>query len=404
MFSRSIWWAFGLSFILTITMVLSACSPETVSPATAPAVQATSLPTATTASTPMPATQAPNVPTQTPLAPFTVTPVATPQLPTPAIIPITAVRAQVIVLSNSTPHVTVIDAETNQVVRTADIPQFTSWGWNDDNNFYDGKNLWLGMRNPDTNAVEVVLLDLDSLQIVRRIPLGQDKTTLYIGKASRDGKLFVSKHASGQMVVLDLKTFAVLKTIDLPVNGGEACDIDVLVGPDGKERAFVPTFHGNSVLSIDTQTYELSQSFKVVGDTQPFMLTIAPDGKRVWVQENAGNDNIVLDAATLQEVARVPTAKAPTTNTFTPDGKLAFTGHREDTVVTANDTQSFKELWRSPVGTNPEKLGVHPAGTFVYAILTKEAAVAVLEAATGKVVKRIPLGTNPSGIFVRSLK
>jgi DNA-binding beta-propeller fold protein YncE len=159
-----------------------------------------------------------------------------------------APRAQVIVLSNSSPHVSVIDTETNQVTKTASIPKMTSWTWNTDRNYYDGKNLWLGMRNPDTNDVEVVLLNLDTLQVTRRIPLGQDKTTLYIGGASRTGKVFIAKHASGQMAVIDTKTYGV-KTINVPVNGGVSCDIDVVVGIDRKERAYIPTNAGNTVKS-----------------------------------------------------------------------------------------------------------------------------------------------------------
>lgn len=318
--------------------------------------------------------------------------------------PTPSARAQVIVLSNSKPHVSVIDAETNQIVKTADIPNFTSWTWNDDNNYFDGKNLWVGMRNPDTSDVEVALLDLDSLQITRRILLGKDNITLYIGKPTRDGKLLVSKHASGQMAVIDLKTFEVLKIVDLPVSGGVACDIDVSVGPDGKERAYVPTDSSNLVLSIDTSTYQVLQTLSIPEGTRPFMLTSSPDGKRVWVEERNSNGNVVLDAANLQVLQRVPTGKGAIVATFSPDQKLVFTGHNNDTVVTANDAQTFKEVWRAQVGTSPEKVGVHPNGKWVYAIINKEASLAVLDAATGKVETRISLGTNPTGIYVRAIK
>jgi YVTN family beta-propeller protein len=315
--------------------------------------------------------------------------------------PAQAPRAQVIVLSNSSPHVSVIDTETNQVIKTASIPKMTSWTWNTDRNYYDGKSLWLGMRNPDTNDVEVVLLDLDTLQVTRRIPLGQDKTTLYIAGASRTGKVFVAKHASGQMAIIDIKTYGV-KTINVPVNGGVACDIDVAVGLDNKERAYIPTNTGNTVVSIDTTSLEVLQTQGFPDMTRPFMLKRSPDGRRVWVQEATGSD-AVLNGLTLQLVQRLATGRVPINNTYSPDGKLSFTGHSSPVVI-AHDTETLKEVWRSQVGADPEKLGVHPGGTFVYAILTKEGAVAVLEAATGKVVRKISLGTNPTGIFVRRIK
>ncbi len=311
--------------------------------------------------------------------------------------------AQVIVLSNSSPHVSVIDAATNRVIKTADIPQMTSWTWNDADNYYDGKNLWLGMRNPDTDDVEVVLLHLDTLQVAKRIPLGQDKVTLYIGKPSRRGKVFVSKHASGEVAVIDRATLAVQETVKLPVNGGVACDIDLAVGSDGVERAFVPTDTGNTVLSVDTATRQVVRT-RVFAGTRPFMLTAAPDGGQVWVEERTGNSVAVLNARTLDLVKRVPTAKTPIIGAFSPDATRHFTGHAADTVVIAYDTRTLKELWRARVGTNPDKVGVHPAGTFVYATISREGAVAVLDAATGNVVSRISLGTNPVGLFVRRVQ
>lgn len=314
-----------------------------------------------------------------------------------------AVRAQVIVLSNSSPHVSVIDAQTHRVVKTADIPQMTSWTWNDDNNYSDGKNLWLGLRNPDSNDVEVILLDLDSLQVVKRIPLGKDAVTLYIGKPSRQGTLLISKHASGEVAVIDTKTFAVLRTVKLPVDGGVACDIDLAAGPGSLERAYVPTNPGNTVLSVDTASLQVVQTKPFPG-THPFVLTASPDGRQVWVQERTGDSIAVLNARTLQLIKRVPTGKTPIIGTFSPDGTLHFTGHSADTEVLAHDTKTFQEAWRAKVGTNPDKLGVHPAGTFVYATISREGAVAVINARTGKVVLRISLGTNPTGIYVRRLQ
>ena len=315
-----------------------------------------------------------------------------PSTPAPAV--------QIFVLSNSTPHVSVIDAASNRIIKTANIPQMTTWTWNDDNNYYDGKHLWLGLRNPDTNDVEIILFDLDTLQVRKRIPLGQDRATLYIGKPSRHGRLLVAKHASGEVAAIDRKTYTVT-TVKVPVNGGVACDIDIGLGADGSERAFIPTNDGNTVVSVETKTLRAIQTVSFP-NTQPYMLTVTPDGKRVWVEERLSNSIVVLKATTLELIKRIPAGKGPIVGTFSPDGRVHYTGHSTDVVVIAHDASTFKELWRSPVGSSPDKLGVHPAGTFVYSTLNKEGAIAVLDAHTGHLVTRIALGTNPSGIFVRS--
>lgn len=311
-------------------------------------------------------------------------------------------RAQIIAFSNSAPHISVIDGQTHQVIKTANIPQPLVWGWNDDNNYYDGTHLWLSVRNPDTNAAEVVLLNPDTLQFERRIPIGQESSGLFMGKPSRTGRIFVAKFAAAELIAIDVSTYNVVQTVKLPVDGGVACDVEVARGADGKERAYVPTMAGNTVVVIDTSTLSVLQSIRFEG-TRPWMVTATPDGRRLWIQEQTGNANVILNTTSLQVVERVPAAQAPDTGTFSPDGKLHFTGHFTNGFVVANETDTFREVWRTQAGANSRILGVHPAGTFVYAIMSSEGGVAVLEAATGRLVTRVALGTNPVGLFVRRL-
>lgn len=311
-------------------------------------------------------------------------------------------RAQIVVLSNSAPHVVVVDGQTHQIARTADLPEDGAWvwTWNDDNNYFDGTHLWLGRRFPATDDVEVVLLDVTTLQIARRVSLGKDRTTLYIGKPTRDGRVFVSKHASGELAVLDARTARLLQVVALPVDGGVACDVDAAGGP--LERVLVPTDTGNAVLAVDPATLQVVARRAFEG-TRPFMLTTSPDGRQVWVQERAGNSITVLNARTLDVIRRLPTGRTPIVGTFTPDGALHITGHSADVIVLAHDTRTFREVWRARVGTSPDKVGVHPAGTYAYATVSREAALAVLDVATGRVVARVALGTNPTGLYVRRL-
>ena len=319
--------------------------------------------------------------------------------PTPESSPEQADAAQLFIFSNSTPHVTVIDTQTNQIVKTADIPDFTSWTWNDDNNYFDGQNLWLGMKDPDTTDVEILVLNLGTLEVTSRLPIGKDKLTLYIGKATRDGVLHVSKMDSGQVVAIDTKTFQVLETWDVPVNGDVVCDADISVGPDGVERFYYPTREGDTLVSLNAETGETIKIVDSPEGSKPLMLTTAPDGT-VWVQEVATNTNAVYDPVTLDLLARFTTGKAPIVASFSADGQYGYIGHNDDTIVTVIDTEALREVQTIEVGTNPQKLAIHPSGKYVYAILTKEASVAVVESESWEVTERIPLGTDPTGIYL----
>lgn len=308
--------------------------------------------------------------------------------------------AQIVVLSNSSPHVTVIDATSLEIVATTDIPEFTSWTWNDDNNYSDGRQLWLGTQNPDTKAVEVLSLDLNDLQVTNRIPLGTEEMTLYLTRAGKDGRFYVGKMGSAQIVAIDPKAATAVQTWDVPVNGGVVCDVDVATGPDGVERVFYPTWKGDTVVTVDPQTGKTPTVFSdVPKGGGPWMNTAAPDG-RLWVQWEK-NTNDVLDPADLSLVKRIPVGEQPTNATFSPDGRYAYITYLADTMVTVVDTKTLEKVQDVQVGTDTWQVAVDPNGTSIYAIITKESAIAAIDTATWKVTRRVNIGTNPSGIFLR---
>ncbi len=319
-------------------------------------------------------------------------------------------KAQLFVFSNSSPNVSVIDAETRKVTKTADIPNFTSWTWNDDNNYFDGKDLWLGTLNMSTHDAEVITLNLDTLHVTHRIALGKEPTTLYIGRVNKDGKLLVAKGGAWQLAAIDTKTYQVVKVVDEPVNAGatgkpplwEVCDIDVSTGPDGIERGYYPTWQGTTVVSVNPQTLQQLKTADFPSGSNPWMLSVAPDGK-VWVQEGGSSDNAILDPVTLAVIKRVPTGKFPVDATFSPDGRYGYILHGADPVISVIDTKSLVEVKRIEVGNNPTSAVAHPNGKYLFAILTKEASVAVVETASWTVTGRISLGTNPSSIFLRTV-
>ena len=311
------------------------------------------------------------------------------------------VSAKIYALSNSSPHVTVIDAETNQILQTADIPDLTRWAWNDDNNYFDGVNLWLGLKYPGADDAQVIALNLDTLEVTERILLGKEAANLYIGKAARDGIIHVGMQGSGQVKTIDTRTFQVLDTWTPPVNGGVVCDADVATGSDGVERFYYPTRQGDTVVSLDAKTGETLVVVEIPKGSTPLMHTNAPDG-RVWVQESGSHTNAVFDPITLDLIKRFPAGQVPVVASFSPDGRYAYIGHSKDPVVQVVDTDTLEEVTRITAGATPSKVAVHPNGKYIYAIVSKEAAVAVIDTATWEVTERVDIGTNPGGLYLRA--
>lgn len=316
-------------------------------------------------------------------------------------------RVELFALSNSSPHISVIDTATNMVVRTADVPEFTSWTWNDDNNYLDGSLLWLGTKDRDTNEVTIMTLDLDSLEVTQRISVGQDQQNVYIGKALADrSAVHIGLQGSGRVVPINPATFEVIADWDdVPLGSGTdgvVCDADISVGSDGVERFVYPTHAGDSIVTLDPRTGETLMEVATPSGSVPLMLSTGPDG-RIWVQDTGSKTNSVFDPVDLSELARFPAGEGPIVAAFSPDGAYAYIGHSGDTMFQVIDTASYEEVARVTVGTNPQKIAVHPDGTRVYAIVTKEGSVAVIDTASWEVIDRIMLGTNPTTPFVRSV-
>jgi YVTN family beta-propeller protein len=329
-------------------------------------------------------------------------------------------KARLYVFNNSAPHIVEIDAETNEVSRTAELPELQSkqWNWIDANNYFDGTHLWAGFIDFDANEnitardpsaggdSRVLLINLDTLKIAKEIDVGAEKFWLYIGKATRDGKLYVAKHIAHQMAVIDTKSHEVLRTIDVPVpaspKGGKDvffanCDVDVSTGLDGVDRVFYPTWNGNTVVSVDAGSGRVLKE-ATTSDTAPVMLTAAPDGT-VWVQEAKTKTNVVLDPVTLEELARFSTGGGADV-TFSPGGKLGYLGG--GTSLTVVDTASRRVQQTVEVGGGAGRAAAHPNGKIVYVLVAKENAVAVVDTATWQVASRIDVrGVPNGGIFLR---
>jgi hypothetical protein len=333
-------------------------------------------------------------------------------------------KAQILVFSPSSPNLTVIDGQTNEVVRTADveIPGGGIWSYNDDNNYFDGTNLWLNTRN-NNNAkdLEVIALNVDTLKVVGRIKVGSGDFNIFMGQAFKDGLLPIGTRDLGTIVTIDTKTMKLVNTFNVPIDqdpsgkllyrsdepvagptGSVVCDIGTYEGPDGIARVYYPTNKSELVIEINARTGDVLKVGKTAAGGHGNMLSTQPSTGKVWVQENDTNSQAVLDPLTLAVIARIPTGKTPSVNSFSPEGKLTYI-NGGDTVTTVADTQTYKVVASVVVGVNATQSAAHPNGKVVYMQVSKEAAIAVVDTSTWQVIKRIPLGTNPSGMFVRRL-
>ena len=317
---------------------------------------------------------------------------------------------EILVFSNSSPHVTAIDILTEEVTRTGDLDGLATWAWNDDNNFFDGRHLWLGTLNPAAGTAELITLDVDALTVTHRIPLGSEAEGVFLGKARQDGSLLVSKMAAGEVLTVNTATQEVTNTFsDVPLHGGVLADADLSIDAEGVERFVYPTGEGDRVVALDPSSGSVLATAESKKGGNPTRLTTSPDGS-IWVQESGKHTVAVYEPSALELVKRLQTGTEPILGTFTYDGSYAYTGHADDNFVQVVDTAKLRALAHIRVGLNPQMVAVRPDFTRIYAMLTDDQAVAVVyqqdwEANSSTITSTkentIALESAPVGMFLR---
>ena len=317
---------------------------------------------------------------------------------------------EILVFSNSSPHVTAIDILTEEISRTGDVDDLVTWAWNDDNNYFDGRHLWLGTLNPAGGTAELITLDVDTFTVSNRIPLGSEAEGVFLGKARQDGTLLVSKMAAGEVLTVNTSTHEVTNTFsDVPLHGGVLADADLSIDADGVERFVYPTGEGDRVVALDPSSGSVLATAESKKGGHPSRLTTSPDGS-IWVQEAGKHTVAVYEPSALELVKRFQTGTEPILGTFTYDGSYAYTGHADDNFVQVVDTADLKALAHIRVGLNPQMVAVRPDFSRIYAMLTDDRAVAVVyqqdwevnsSTITSTKENTIALESAPVGMFLR---
>lgn len=278
-----------------------------------------------------------------------------------------------------------------------------TWGWVDDRTHFDGINLWLPTLDATSGEASLALIEMDTFfvgispTITKRIPLGLETDNVFVSRASKDGKVFVSLLNSGVVLVIDGSNQEILKRVTA---NEMACGVDLALGTDGIERVFVPNGNAGTVQVIDANTLEIITTTKLELNS-PCVATTSPDGSYVWIHDRNGDSSIILDSVTLQTIKRVTTGPNPSMAVYAPDGKTVYIGHAGGPEVVVVESATLNEVNRVDVGPNPIFLSVLPNSNKVYATYTDGTSVSGIGAATMTVISKISLmDGHPFGFYM----
>ncbi|HEY6372376.1 MAG TPA: beta-propeller fold lactonase family protein [Candidatus Sulfotelmatobacter sp.] len=179
---------------------------------------------------------------------------------------------------------------------------------------------------------------------------------------------YVSNGKSNTVSVIDLRTFALAKTI--PV-GSEPTG---LAANGKKNEIYVVNTGSNNVSVINAETNTVVATIGVHG--RPYFIDVSEDGKRAYVA-NSGSSNVsVIDLEKRLVIGSVRVGASPGMARVSPDGSTVVVSNRADNTVTLIDAKALRVRATLPVCEQPEDIAVLPDSSKAFVACSGSAQVA----------------------------
>ena len=241
-----------------------------------------------------------------------------------------------------------------------------------------------------SEAGSVVVIDVNSLSIVKRIPIGRNPSGLAI---SADGsKLWVANFTDRTIGVVDLESLTTLPSLPTPTY-----PVELAEGLD--HRLYVSAHTAGVLMQIDTQSGAVRAYYNRLGP----LLAISPDRKTLY----AGNQGIspaglikmdvsTVNASVIQESTHGAVGSSGHDLTLTHDGAfLCFSAVSDYGVIRKIPTSNLDSaVGVFEIGFNPGLVAFSGDGSLLYAITW--GVVDIFNAYTFNLVDSIPLNPERS--------
>ena len=239
----------------------------------------------------------------------------------------------------------------------------------------DGRIAIVANYGAQTPGNSLSLIDIDSAKELRRIDLGALRRPhgMQLVNDPNGDKVYFTSETSRTVARFDVKT----EKVDWVMGTGGTSTHMVAVAPDGK-RLYTTNIGSNDVtfIRLDAPPSRPNIAQISVG-AQPEAIDISPDGREVWIGQNADGGISVIDSATNTVKDSFKVGALPIRLKFSPDGKTVLVSDPRGGSASASDANNL---------------------TAIQARGPNSGEVVVIDVATRKVTKRIPVRGVPLGV------
>jgi YVTN family beta-propeller protein len=293
-----------------------------------------------------------------------------------------ASRSRVFVANESSNSVTVVDADSFQVIATVDSRNHAT---HDLAVSRDGR--WLFATNLASGRLSAI--NTRALETVASIATGDRAHVVTLTNDNRQA--WVANIGDNTISIVDTGTFRILGTI--AVGKGPT---GLAFSRDGR-FAYVSNQGDKTVEVIDTTSHRVLKAIPV--GTNPHFMVLGPDG-RIWGTNTGGTDIYVIDPATQDKVGAINVGPAPQQIAFGfkglqgPNAYVTVAGLNRVVVVSA-DPSNLRILEQIDVGQRPNGISNNREGTRLFVVHETSNDLKVIDTGSSSVLATVPVGRKP---------
>lgn len=217
----------------------------------------------------------------------------------------------------------------------------------------DGR--YVGVPIRDSNSVDIV--DMAAKKVVKTLPV---KVPHNCYNSGSNDDLWVSSMDGHEIDRIDLHKMAytahvAIEGIPRPyaISKDESTLYTAITNLHGFEIASIPAAKVTATVNLP-EAPPLNCPLEV--NTPTHGLELSPDGRRLWVTSLADGLIYVYDTTAKKLVGHVAVGKCPNWITFSPDGKYGAVSNSDTNNASIIDAASLREVARVPTGKGPKRL------------------------------------------------
>ena len=253
-----------------------------------------------------------------------------------------------------------------------------------------------GVGKPGTDGREMVVIDVASGKVVRRVDFGHPVRPHLpvLGPpvaGHPDGLLYVTTELDKTVTVVDPVTLTILGQVPT----GSAESHMLAVSHDGK-HGYTANVGPGTVSVLDLVNRKLVTVIPVSGQVQ--RISISVDDRWVFTSDQTKPELDVIDTGTNTVVKRVKMESAGYGSASTSDGRWLLVAMMGVNKVAVVDLKTLEVARTVDVFATPQAVVVRPDGKFAYVSCDRSGSVAEIDLSSWKVTRTLPIGKLADGM------